>query len=148
MHWRRKCKPTPVFLLENPRDGGAWWAAVYGVTQSQTQLKRLSSSSSTCVSPQSLQSCLTLCDPMDCSLQAPLPLGFSRQEYWSGLPSPPPGDLRTQGSNPGLLQLLHCRWIIYHWATWEAQWWVGWGSNPGIQALNHYPVSWKWKSEM
>ena len=31
--------------LENPRDGGAWWAAIYGVTQSWTQLKRLSSSS-------------------------------------------------------------------------------------------------------
>ena len=33
-------------MLENPRDGGAWWAAVYGVAQSQTRLKRLSSSSS------------------------------------------------------------------------------------------------------
>ena len=33
--------------LENPRDGGAWWAAVSGVTQSRTRLKRLSSSSST-----------------------------------------------------------------------------------------------------
>ena len=32
--------------LENPRDGGAWWAAVYGVTQSRIRLKRLSSSSS------------------------------------------------------------------------------------------------------
>ena len=32
--------------LENPRDGGAWWAAVYGIAQSQTQLKQLSSSSS------------------------------------------------------------------------------------------------------
>ena len=32
--------------LENPRDGGAWWAAIYGVAQSQTQLQRLSSSSS------------------------------------------------------------------------------------------------------
>ena len=32
--------------LENPRDRGAWWAAVYGVTQSQTRLKQLSSSSS------------------------------------------------------------------------------------------------------
>ena len=31
--------------LENPRDGGAWWAAVYGVAQSRTQLKQLSSSS-------------------------------------------------------------------------------------------------------
>ena len=32
--------------LENPRDGGAWWAAIYGVAQSQTRLKRLSRSSS------------------------------------------------------------------------------------------------------
>ena len=30
--------------LENPMDGGAWWAAIYGVTQSRTRLKRLSSS--------------------------------------------------------------------------------------------------------
>ena len=35
--------------LENPRDGGAWWAAVSGVAQSRTQLKRLSSSSSSYV---------------------------------------------------------------------------------------------------
>ena len=35
--------------LENPRDGGAWWAAVYGVTQSRTRLKRLSSSSSSII---------------------------------------------------------------------------------------------------
>ena len=42
MHWRRKWQPTPVFLPGNPRDGGAWWAAVYGVTQSRTRLKRLS----------------------------------------------------------------------------------------------------------
>ena len=46
MHWRRKWQPTPVSCLENPRDGGAWWAAVYGVTQGRTRLKRLSSSSS------------------------------------------------------------------------------------------------------
>ena len=44
MHWRRKWQPTPVFLLENPRDGRAWWAAIYGVAQSRTQLKWLSSS--------------------------------------------------------------------------------------------------------
>ena len=37
--------PLQCSCLENPRDGGAWWAAVYGVAQSQTQLKRLSSSS-------------------------------------------------------------------------------------------------------
>ena len=38
----------------------------------------------------SLQLCLTLCDPMDSSHQAPLSLGFSRQEHWSGLPLPSP----------------------------------------------------------
>ena len=38
--------PLQCCCLENPRDGGAWWAAVYGVTQSRTRLKRLSSSSS------------------------------------------------------------------------------------------------------
>ena len=37
--------PLQCSCLENPRDGGAWWAAVYGVAQSQTWLKRLSSSS-------------------------------------------------------------------------------------------------------
>ena len=37
--------PLQYSCLENPRDGGAWWAAVYGVAQSQTQLKRLNSSS-------------------------------------------------------------------------------------------------------
>ena len=36
--------PLQCSCLENPRDGGAWWAAVYGVTQSQTRLKRRSSS--------------------------------------------------------------------------------------------------------
>ena len=38
--------PLQCSCLENPRDGGAWWAAVYGVTQSRTRLKWLSSSSS------------------------------------------------------------------------------------------------------
>ena len=38
--------PLQYSCLENPMDGGAWWAAVYWVAQSQTRLKRLSSSSS------------------------------------------------------------------------------------------------------
>ena len=38
--------PLQCSCLENLRDGGAWWASVYGVAQSQTQLKQLSSSSS------------------------------------------------------------------------------------------------------
>ena len=46
MHWRRKWQPTPVVLPGESHGGGAWWSAVYGVTQSRTRLKRLSSSSS------------------------------------------------------------------------------------------------------
>ena len=38
--------PLQCSCLENPRDGGAWWAAIYGVTQGRTRLKRLSSISS------------------------------------------------------------------------------------------------------
>ena len=47
MYWRRKWQPTPVFLPWRipGTDGGAWWAAVYGVAQSRTRLTWLSSSS-------------------------------------------------------------------------------------------------------
>ena len=47
------------------------------------------------------QSCLTLCNPMDCSLPGSSVHGFSRQEYWSGLPFPSPGDLPDPGIEPG-----------------------------------------------
>jgi len=39
------------------------------------------------------QLCLTLCNPVDCGPPGPLSMEFPRQEYWSGLPFPPPGDL-------------------------------------------------------
>ena len=55
----------------------------------------------------SLQSCLTLCDLWTVAHQAPPSMGFSRQEYWSGLPRPPPGTFPTQELNPSLLGLLH-----------------------------------------
>ena len=54
--------PLQCSCLKNPRDWGAWWAAIYGVAQSRTRLKQLSSSSS------SSKSCSTLCDPMNCSI--------------------------------------------------------------------------------
>ena len=44
--WEGNGTPLQCSCLENPRDGGAWWAAVYGVTQNRTQLKRLSSTES------------------------------------------------------------------------------------------------------
>jgi len=49
-----------------------------------------SKSTATAAAAKSLQSCPTLCDPGDGSLQAPPSLGFSRQEHWSGLPFPSP----------------------------------------------------------
>ena len=44
MHWRRKWQPTPVFLPRESQGRGAWWAAIYGVEQSRTRLKRLKQS--------------------------------------------------------------------------------------------------------
>ena len=46
MHWRRKWQPTPVFFSGEFQGRGAWWASVYGVAQSRTRLKQLSSRSS------------------------------------------------------------------------------------------------------
>ena len=53
-----------------------------------------------CVLAKLLQSCLTLCDPVDCSPPASCPWGFSRQEYLSGLPCPSPGDIPNPGIEP------------------------------------------------
>ena len=47
------------------------------------------------------QSCPTLCNPRTVAHQAPLSIGSSRQEYWSGLPFPSPEDLPDTGVNPG-----------------------------------------------
>ena len=48
--------------------------------------------------------------PWTVASQAPPSMGFSRRQYWSGFPCPPPGIFPAQGSNPGLL---HCRQILY-----------------------------------
>ena len=53
-----------------------------------------------CMRAKSPQSCLTLYDPMDCSPTGSSVIGFSRQEYWSGVPCPPPGDLPNPGIKP------------------------------------------------
>ena len=63
-----------------------------------------------------LLSCVWLfATPWTLACKAPLPMGFSRQEYWHGLPCSPPGDL----PNPGIKPTFHyvsCigRWVIYH----------------------------------
>ena len=55
--------------------------------------------------------------PWTIAHQAPLSLGFSRQEYWTELPFPSPGDLLNQGSNH--VSFIG-RWVLYHWITREA----------------------------
>ena len=65
----------------------------------------------------SLSRVKTLCDPMDCSLQGSSVRGFSRQEYWSGLPFAPPGDLPNPGIK-GVSPPLAGRIFFYHCATW------------------------------
>ena len=76
--------PLQCSCLENPRDGGAWWAAVYGVAQSRTRLKRLSSSSS---------SSLPL--PPLCTYPLCIPISSSVQ-HWSFLPLIRPDLLPSQ----------------------------------------------------
>ena len=49
------------------------------------------------------KSCSTLVTPWILGLQAPLSMGFPRQEYWSGLPFPSPGDFLHPGIKPGSL---------------------------------------------
>ena len=62
--------------------------------------------------------CAVLCQvasvvSMDCSRQAPLSMGFSRQEYWSGLPFPSPGDLSDPGMEPACLtSYLHWQGVL------------------------------------
>ena len=51
--------------------------------------------------------------PWTIARQAPLSMRLSRQEYWSGLSCPPPGDLPSPESSLKPLRLLHCRWILY-----------------------------------
>ena len=62
------------------------------------------------------QSCLTLCDPTDCSPPGSLSMEFFRQEYWSGWPFPSTGDLPNRGIEPAGVQR---QAVLYHWATWE-----------------------------
>ena len=68
-----------------------------------------------------LQLCPTLCDPMTIACQVPLSMGFSRQEYWSGLPFPTAGDLPNPEVEPASIMspALAGRFFTTG-ATWEA----------------------------
>ena len=127
--------PLQRSCLENPRDGGAWWAAVYGVAQSQTRLKRLGSSSSSILLCGLGHSRHTHCVWLSIILwtvahQTPPSLGFSRQEYWSGLsfPSPMHACYPIDGSPPGspipgILQARTLEWVTISFSdAWKGKW--------------------------
>ena len=61
-------------------------------------------------------------DPIDCSAPGSLSMGFCREEYWRRLPFSLSGGLPDPGIEP-TLSCIPCvgRWILYHWATWEAR---------------------------
>ena len=63
-------------------------------------------------------SVLTLCNPMDCTCQAPPSMGFSKQEYWSGLPFPTLGRGSSPPGERTHLSYVSCigRWVLYHLA--------------------------------
>ena len=70
------------------------------LSRGKFQLKKNELLRGLCMCAKLLQWRLTLCDPMDCSPPGSLSTGFFRQEYWSGLPCPPPGDLPKPGIKP------------------------------------------------
>ena len=123
--------PLQCSCLENPGDGGAWWAAVHGVTKSWIWLKWLSSSSSSilyyithtivCGVCFVAQSCLTLCNPMDCNLPCSSVHGiFSGKNAGVACHFLLQGIYLTQESNLHLLRCISCRWILYlrsHWGS-------------------------------
>ena len=71
--------------------------------------------SHTCMHAKLLQSCSTLCDPMTVAHQSPLSMRFSKQEYWSGLPCPPPRE-SSQPRDQTHVSNISCidRRVLYH----------------------------------
>ena len=67
-----------------------------------------------CPHVKSLQLCLTLCNPLIIAHQAPLSMGFSRQENWCGLPCPPLWILPDPGTEPTSLMSFHWQAGYYH----------------------------------
>ena len=94
----------------------------------------------------SLQLCPNPCNPT-VPHQAPLSMRFAKQEYWNGLPCPPPGDLCNTGIEPAsLMSPALASGFITTIATWEAQR-IVWNSlknhDPAILFLGIYPEKMK-----
>ena len=95
--------PVDHVLLELSTMTSPSWVAPHGMAHSFTELDR----QEYLKCAKSLESCPTLVTLWTIALQAPLSMRYCRQEYWSGLPCPPPEHLPTQELNSHLLCLLH-----------------------------------------
>ena len=137
MHWRRKWQPTPVFLPGESQGRKAWWAAIYGVAQSQTRLKRCSSSSSSNLHIH--HECLHVCTVVSDSLwphglkpaRFLCPWDFPGKNIRGGCHFLIQGVFLTQGEN---LCLLHCKQILYYWVIREALWSLRMLWHPSVHA--------------
>ena len=125
-------------LLEIVKDGEAWRAAVHGITKSRTQLSKWVTTvkllkldeirenvENIYVGTVRVFSCFSsvwlFVTPWTVTYQAPLSMGFSRQEHWHELLCPPPGDL----PDPEIELASACvsciaGWFPTHWTIWEA----------------------------
>ena len=106
--------PLQYSYLENPIDRGVWRATVHRVAESDmtevTQHAHILGSRSSLVGGLVAKPCRTLATLWIVPHQAPLPMGFPRQEYWSGLPFPSLGDLPNPSIQPRspTLQVVSC----------------------------------------
>ena len=102
----------------------------------------------------SLQSCLTFATPWTLALQAPQSMGFFRQECWSGLPFPPPGDLLNPGgSNLHLFHLLNwqvsCLPLVMAPHSSTLAWKIPWMEEPGrLQSMGSQRVRQDWATSL
>ena len=85
---RMRCPQQSSFQLYSWGNGDKWGSNLPKYTQLLSGESEIA------------QLCPTLCDPWTIAHQAPPSMGFSRQEYWSGLPFPSPGDLPDPGIEP------------------------------------------------
>ena len=89
--WVRRWKSDPVLFPKILKENSCF----HHFSQSITIFSML-----LCVCAEPLPLCLTRCNPVTVAQQTPLSMGFSKKEYWSGLPCPPPGDLLDPGIEP------------------------------------------------
>ena len=114
----KSCQSCPT--LWDPRDGSPPGSAVSRILQART-LEWVTISFSNAwkwkVKMKSLSCVQLIVTPWTVACQAPPFMGFSRQEYWSGLPFPSPGDLPNPGIQPGSTHIVGRRFTV--WATRE-----------------------------